>query len=102
MGRELRDKLAIYDEPKLIILKTLYLCNDQPCGCELVNGLGMAKNLLSYHLKILIDQGYVNALRCGRKKHYTIAKNMQPKVKEILKALDLIKGEHHGKRHPRR
>jgi DNA-binding transcriptional ArsR family regulator len=90
MGRELRDKLAIYDEPKLTILKTLYLCSDQPCGCELVTGLEMPKNLLSYHLKILITHGYIESVRCGRKKHYTIAKNMQPKVKEILKVLDLI------------
>ena len=90
MGRELAEKLIIYDEPKLTILQALYFCQERPCGCDLVKGLEMPKNLLSYHLKILIDLGYVKALRKGRKKHYSIAKNMELKVKEILKVLDLI------------
>ena len=90
MKRELKEKLIIYDEPKLVILQTLYGCHKQPCGCELVNSLDMPKNLLSYHLKILINLGYVESIRCGRKKHYKITKQKRTKVKEILKILDLI------------
>jgi DNA-binding transcriptional ArsR family regulator len=90
MERELVKKLEIYDEAKLTILHTLYFCHNQPCGCDLVSGLEMPKNLLSYHLKILIAHGYVESVRCGRKKHYKITTHKRPKVKEILKALDLI------------
>lgn len=92
MKRELslQEKLEIFDEPKIIILQFLYNCYKQPYGCELVNSLDIPKNLLSYHLKTLVDQGYVDFIRKGRKKHYRINPLKRHKVREILKTLDLI------------
>ena len=95
MKRELsiKEKLEIFDEPKIIILQMLYDCHKQPYGCELVNSLDMPKNLLSYHLKTLVGQGYVSFVRRGRKKHYKITTVKRRKVREILKALDLVESK---------
>lgn len=92
MKRELslQEKLEVFDEPKITILQALYDCYKQPYGCELVNSLYMPKSLLSYHLKILIDKGYVEFTRKGRKKHYKITAVKRHKVRQILKTLDLI------------
>jgi DNA-binding transcriptional ArsR family regulator len=88
--RELKDNLAIFDENKLLVLRSLFLCRNRLCGCDLIGQLGIPKNLLSYHLKILIEHGYVEAVRCGRKKNYRISTAQNNKVKTILKILELI------------
>ena len=43
-------------------------------GNELVMAMKMPKNLISYHMRILVDSGYVRASRAGKSKNYTIAK----------------------------
>jgi predicted cupin superfamily sugar epimerase len=46
--------IYFFDENKLLILLSLYKCPNRLCGCDLISRLGLAKNLISYHLKILI------------------------------------------------
>lgn len=42
------------------------------CVCELQVELGMASNLLSYHLRILREAGMVSGTRRGRRVEYRI------------------------------
>lgn len=91
MITKLQEKLAVFDENKLMILKTLLECNNNDiCGCDLIERLELPKNLLSYHMKILVQLGYVRETRCGRKKNYTIKQDQKQKVKAILKVTELI------------
>lgn len=90
MSTDLANKLAVFEENKLLILKQLYRCQNQLCGCDLINILGLPKNLISYHIKLLISLGYVEAVRCGRKKNYKIVSTQRPKVKKILEIVGLI------------
>ncbi len=91
MVTTLQDKLAVFDVNKLMILKILFECNNNDiCGCDLIERLELPKNLLSYHMKILSQLGYVQETRCGRKKNYTIKEDKRIKVKRILEVTDLI------------
>ncbi len=42
------------------------------CVCELAPSLGMAQNLLSYHLRVLREAGLVEGSRRGRRIEYRL------------------------------
>lgn len=86
---KLANKLEVFDEQRIVILKKLLRCPGQ-CGCDLTTSLKMAKNLLSYHLDILIKHGLVEPTKCGRKKYYCVPASQQGKVKQILKVINSI------------
>lgn len=92
MNKILDDNLAVFEPNKLLILKTLYECDkDDICGCDLIEKLGIPKNLLSYHIKHLSELGYLQATKCGRKKNYKICPAKRDKIKKILEVTELIK-----------
>ncbi len=49
------------------------LSDGQRCVCELLEKIGIAPNLLSYHLRVLRDAGLVEASRRGRWVDYSLA-----------------------------
>ncbi len=54
-------------------LRILGLLGAEPrCVCELRDDLGMASNLLSYHLRILREAGFVRGDRHGRRTEYRL------------------------------
>ena len=62
---------ALGDPIRLRILNELV--DGQRCVCELLEEIGVAANLLSYHLKVLRDAALVDASRRGRWVDYTLA-----------------------------
>jgi len=64
---------ALSDPIRLSILDRLN--QDQQCVCELQRGIGIAPNLLSYHLRILREAGLVKATRRGRWVDYSLAED---------------------------
>ncbi len=42
------------------------------CLCELETDLGLASNLLSYHMRLLREAGLVSRTRRGRRVHYAL------------------------------
>jgi ArsR family transcriptional regulator len=86
------NNLWVFDENKLLILEALYKCKQdkQLCGCDLTDKLDIPKNLLSYHIKILRENGYVEEEKCGQKKNYFLADNKLDKIETILQAVELI------------
>jgi len=61
---------ALGDPARLAILAAL--SGGTRCVCEMIPQLGMAQNLLSYHLRILREAGLVSGARRGRRIEYTI------------------------------
>lgn len=61
---------ALGDPARLAILALL--SGGTRCVCELVPQLGLAQNLVSYHLGILREAGLVRGSRRGRRIEYTI------------------------------
>ena len=82
--------IFVFNKHKLQILKELFDCKDDICGCDLVEKIGISKDLLSYHVKTLKEKGYVEAVKCGRNKKYVISPEKYDLVKKILKLAQLI------------
>jgi ArsR family transcriptional regulator len=61
---------ALADPARLEILARLTA--EPRCVCELRDDLGMASNLLSYHLRILREAGFVHGERLGRRIEYRL------------------------------
>jgi ArsR family transcriptional regulator len=61
---------ALGDPARLAILERLG-AGDR-CLCEMQDDLGMAPNLLSYHMRVLREAGLVSGERRGRKVDYRI------------------------------
>ncbi|OQA04391.1 MAG: Bacterial regulatory protein, arsR family [bacterium ADurb.Bin400] len=82
--------LSLFSENKVLILKSLYECRENTCGCDLVATLGIPKNLVSYHLKQLREIGVVEETRCGKTKSYKIVDDEIERVGAILKIVELV------------
>ncbi len=65
---------ALSDPIRLRILDHLSLGSS--CVCELQETVGVAPNLLSYHLRVLREAGLVEASRRGRWIDYDLAPGM--------------------------
>lgn len=87
---DLTNKLQLFSSARLNILQALLNCDDYLCGCNLINELDIPKNLLSYHIKTLIDLGYIKEVKCGRNKRYSIRPESEDKVKQIFNLLKII------------
>jgi ArsR family transcriptional regulator len=61
---------ALGDPARLAMLRELQ--GGTTCVCELAPKLGMAPNLLSYHLRILREAGLVEGTRRGRRIDYRV------------------------------
>jgi ArsR family transcriptional regulator len=61
---------ALADPARIIIVEELR--RGEVCVCELEAKLGLASNLLSYHLRILREAGLVSGRRRGRRTEYRI------------------------------
>lgn len=61
---------ALGDETRLRII--LKLMHGERCVCDLVDDLGAAQSLLSFHLKTLKDAGLVTDRKQGRWVYYAV------------------------------
>ncbi len=61
---------ALADPARLAILERLRA--GTRCVCELRDELGLAPNLLSYHLRVLREAGFVGGERRGRRVEYRV------------------------------
>jgi len=82
--------IFLFNENKLRILSELYVCESTNCGCDLVEKLGISKDLLSYHIRTLRERGYIEEIRCGRRKNYVISQTKLSLVSDVLRLTHLI------------
>jgi ArsR family transcriptional regulator len=78
---------ALADPARLAILEAL--SGETRCVCELGPRLGMAQNLLSYHLRILREAGLVIGRRAGRRIEYEI---LPGELRDLRDRLDRLAG----------
>jgi len=84
------DIIFAFNEQKLLILREIFMCDDDICGCDLIEKTGLSKDLLSYHVKSLRVRGFLEEVKCGVRKNYSISHEKANLVKEILKTAKLI------------
>jgi len=73
---------ALSDPIRLSILDQLN--RNQRCVCELQEGLDIAPNLLSYHLRVLREAGLVESTRRGRWVDYRLSDDATTRVTSAL------------------
>jgi DNA-binding transcriptional ArsR family regulator len=70
----------------------MQLGRDQRCVCDLQEALGIAPNLLSYHLRILREAGLVEATRRGRWVDYRLSDGAAALIATALPSLSVSGG----------
>jgi DNA-binding transcriptional ArsR family regulator len=80
--------LWLFDKQKLLILKNLESCKNSYAGCDLIEILNIKKSLLSYHLKILENQGLIKSKKIGRKKFYRLNPAKKKFIKQVLQVVN--------------
>ncbi len=76
--------LWVFEQTRLNILNALLGCSDRLCGCDLKEGIGIKKSLLSHHISVLKRRGFVEEVRCGREKQYRLRKDKVSYIKKVL------------------
>jgi len=82
--------LWVFERNKLLILKSLFCCENHLCGSDFIDELDVPKNLVSYHLKTLREGGFVEEKQVGRNKNYQLTAAKTPEVMHILQAVGLM------------
>ncbi len=76
---------AFSDEKRLAILSLLQ--GGEQCVCQLTEQLSIAQSALSYHLKILLSAGIVQARQEGKWTYYSINQLRRTQIVDHLLAL---------------
>ncbi len=76
---------ALSDPTRLAVLAELR--DGEQCVCDLVDALGIAQSLLSFHLRVLKAAGFVTDRREGRWAFYTLVRERLDESEQGLKAL---------------
>jgi len=73
---------AFCDENRLQILSLL--SSGEKCACKLLESLHIGQPALSYHMKILVESGIVEARQEGKWTHYSISKDAQSRSSDLI------------------
>jgi ArsR family transcriptional regulator len=73
---------AASDESRLAIL--CLLNQGEMCVCEIWPKLGIPQNLVSHHLKILKDAGFIKSRKDGLRVYYSLDPAKMKKIQNLL------------------
>lgn len=73
----------VFDPTRIRILKTLL--REETCVCKMVEVMGIRHSLLSHHLSVLVDLGYLLSDRQGNHILYRIVEAKRSEVRLIVK-----------------
>lgn len=82
---------ALSDETRLRIIDMLS-CSELS-ACDLLQSFSLSQSTLSYHMKILVEAGLVNARRDGLWMRYSINNERFAKILQFLPQLYQVKDE---------
>ncbi len=81
-------KKKIEDLQKLLVLNRIKILDllyiEDTCVCQMVEKLGMKHNLISHHLKTLLDMGYLRSNRNGQHIMYNLVEEKKEIIGELL------------------
>lgn len=82
---------AFCDENRLRVLEML--ASGEKCACMLLRHLDIGQPALSYHMKILVESGVVEARQEGKWTHYRLSENGCAEALEIIGQTTAPRGE---------
>lgn len=65
----------------------------ETCACELIKELKLANNLISHHLKTLVNLKILKSRKIGLHRKYSIKKNKKIQIHKLLKCLQSYSNE---------
>ncbi len=71
--KKLAKKFKALAEPNRLKILQLLLSGEM-CVCHIEEALELPQNLVSHHLKVLKDEGFINVCKCGKWRHYSLNK----------------------------
>jgi ArsR family transcriptional regulator len=81
-------KKRIEDLQKLLVLNRIkildLLYKEDTCVCQMVEKLDMKHNLISHHLKTLLDMSYIKSCRNGQHIIYNLIEEKKEIIGELL------------------
>lgn len=81
-------KKKIKELQKLLVLNRIRILNllyqEETCVCQMVDKLGIKHNLISHHLKTLLDMGYLENNRNGQHIIYSLVEDKREIIKAVL------------------
>jgi len=86
----IKEIIEVFSENRLKIILILLGCKENICGCDLVEKLGIPKNLVSYHVHFLESKGFIKEARCGRRKNYTLTEKGVKLAQKLESLKELI------------
>jgi DNA-binding transcriptional ArsR family regulator len=82
--KDLRKLLA---KVRIKILKILY--KQDSCACEIIQETKLKNNLVSHHLKILSDMGYIKGKRNGTHIMYSLKDEKRAIIQKLLNLIEI-------------
>ncbi len=76
---------ALSDETRLKIVSML--SDGELCACKILEAFNITQPTLSYHMKMLVDTGFVNAVKYGSWVKYSINKESKEELLNFLSIL---------------
>ena len=73
------------DPTRLQVL--IMLAEGECCVCELVDALGISQPLLSHHLRVLREQGFVSDRKSGKWSYYRLTRSAFEEISSFTRAL---------------
>ena len=74
---------ALSDDTRLQVVSLL--ARGECCQCEILNELGTAQPLLSFHLKVLREAGFIRGRRRGRWVFYSLCHQPIAEIEQFLR-----------------
>lgn len=85
---------ALCDEKRLRIIELLR--GGEKCACELLEHMDIGQSSLSYHMKILVESGMVDARQEGKWTHYSICREGCSEAAALLAILTRTEHSEHS------
>ena len=87
--------MAFCDETRLRVLE--HLQSGEKCAKALLEKISVRQSDLSYHMKVLVESGVVNAKKVGKWTYYSLSESGRQYAIELLKRLIAFPGnENHA------
>lgn len=81
---EVLKKVLVLNRIKILKL----ILQEETCVCQMVEKLGLKHNLISHHLKTLMDMGFLISRRKGQHITYRLVESKRNTVIEIMKLIN--------------
>lgn len=94
ISQRVKDLARVFDPTRVRILQLLI--SGENCVCKMVGVLEVRHSLLSHHLSVLTDLGYLESDRNGNHILYRIKESRCPEIEALLALVSYVNKKEEG------